>query len=75
MSEFDGYLASVVKGTFLSRREKARLVEEMQRHLEESTAMYQAKGYEESTGRAQAMESFGRAKEIRRQVIRETFGV
>lgn len=73
MSFFDHYLHQVLKGTYLRRREKETWVEEMQSHLEESTARYIEAGLTEEEACQRAISSFGTAREIRRRIIRDTF--
>lgn len=98
MNFFDGYIQSVLRGTFLTKREKQSLAEEMHCHLQETAqaALEQSRTREdgpkqgtdegaevsptptqltEDAAAQEAMRSFGAARAVRRQVVRETFGL
>ncbi|GEO27893.1 hypothetical protein AAC03nite_36780 [Alicyclobacillus acidoterrestris] len=75
MKNFDNYFYSVFKGTYLSKREKQVWLEEMQGHLEASIEQAIKRGLTEHEAHASAFASFGTAREVRRRIIRETYGV
>ncbi|EPZ47965.1 permease prefix domain 1-containing protein, partial [Alicyclobacillus acidoterrestris] len=75
MKNFDNYFFSVFKGTYLSKREKQVWQEEMQDHLEESIEQAIKRGLTEEEAHASAFASFGTAREVRRRIIRETYGM
>ncbi|MCL6443857.1 MAG: permease prefix domain 1-containing protein [Alicyclobacillus sp.] len=73
MNSFEGYLRQVVRRTYLSRREKDALIAEMQSHLVDSVENYRITGSSDEQAYQRALRSFGTPKELRQQIIRETF--
>lgn len=75
MNGYKEYLNRITKGLYLHRQEKANFVEEMCNHLEEAASHFRLSGMDENEAREKALLSFGRPKELRKRIIRETFGV
>lgn len=73
MSRFDAYLRQVLRGTYLHKQEKMDWIEEVQSHLEDSVQHYRVAGLSGEQAHQRALASFGTAKELRQQIIRETF--
>ncbi|WP_436663812.1 permease prefix domain 1-containing protein [Alicyclobacillus acidoterrestris] len=73
MNSIDGYLREVVKGTYLRKRERETWVKEMQSHLEDSVQNYQVIGLPNEQAYQKAITSFGTPRELRQQIVRETF--
>ena len=73
MKPYDQYLNRVLKGTYLRRREKLVLYEEMENHLQESTESFLKEGLSEEEAYERSIESFGTTNEIRKRIVRETF--
>lgn len=73
MNRFEAYIHKTLKGTFLSRREKATLQEEMECHLEESYLAHLEAGQPEDEAIDRAICDFGSVKVVNRQIIRNTY--
>ena len=73
MNRFDAYLYQILNGTYLHKQEKVAWIEEMQSHLEDSVQHYRVAGLSDEQAHQRALASFGTAKELRQQIIRETF--
>ena len=63
MTLYDRYLHQVTKGTYLRKREKRALAEEMGNHLQESAERFMQDGHKEEEAYQYAIEAFGPARE------------
>ncbi|MFD1674074.1 permease prefix domain 1-containing protein [Alicyclobacillus fodiniaquatilis] len=73
MNNIDVYLRHVIKGTYLRKREREAWIEEMQSHLKDSVKYYRVTGLSDEQAHQRAITSFGTPKELRQQIVRETF--
>lgn len=75
MSNFDNYVDGILRGTYLTRREKQAWKEELLGHLEEATEAAVHRGAVPDEALKSVITSFGSAAVVRTKIIRETFGV
>lgn len=75
MMNFEQYINDILRSTYLRKREKQAWKEEMLGHLEEATASSVSLGAVRDEAIAHAMNSFGHVAQVRRRIIRETYGL
>ncbi|QQE79078.1 permease prefix domain 1-containing protein [Alicyclobacillus sp. SO9] len=75
MNEFDSYFSKIFKGTYLSKRERRNWKEEMQGHLEEAVQSGIKRELNQEEASKSALASFGTVKEVRRHIVRQTYGI
>ncbi|WP_067620981.1 permease prefix domain 1-containing protein [Alicyclobacillus acidiphilus] len=75
MTRLDDYVSQILRHTYLSKREKRAWKEEMLSHLVEAKTSAENRGLTEDEAIAKAMAAFGTVREVRRRIVRETYGV
>lgn len=73
--DIQSYLEQVFKKSFLSRRERKDLAEEMAAHLHSSKEHYMNEGCTDEQAATKAIASFGDPISIRTQLTQETYGL
>ena len=72
---FDEYIDRTLKHTYLSKAEKVAWKEEVMEHLEESRVASEQAGISQVEASQAAMRRFGHPSEVRRWIVRETYGI
>ncbi|SDL73595.1 hypothetical protein SAMN05428961_106319 [Paenibacillus sp. OK060] len=73
--DIQSYLNQVFRNSFLSKKERTDLTEEMAAHLNSSKERYINEGCSSDQATKKALESFGNPISIREKLTKETFGL
>jgi branched-subunit amino acid transport protein AzlD len=72
---FENYITKILRGTFLSKREKQLWMEEMIGHLEDSLESRIKNGMTHDEAYISVTKSFGSINDVRTKIIHETYGI